>query len=149
MDIKISETRSRNMSAIRSKNTKPEVYIRKQLFARGYRYGLNSKSVPGHPDIYMKKYNTVIFVNGCFWHRHEGCKYAYMPKTNIEFWKRKFDTNIKRDKNVRKELERLRIKQIVIWECTIKNMKKYKEFKENILKEIESFLNDDRYFLEM
>lgn len=149
MDIKISETRSRNMSAIRSKNTKPEVYIRKQLFARGYRYGLNSKSVPGHPDIYMKKYNTVIFVNGCFWHRHEGCKYAYMPKTNIEFWKRKFDTNIKRDKNVRKELERLRIKQIVIWECTIKNMKKYKEFKEKILKEIESFLNDDRYFLEM
>lgn len=137
------------MSAIRSKNTKPEVYIRKQLFARGYRYGLNSKSVPGHPDIYMKKYNTVIFVNGCFWHRHEGCKYAYMPKTNIEFWKRKFDTNIKRDKNVRKELERLRIKQIVIWECTIKNMKKYKEFKEKILKEIESFLNDDRYFLEM
>ncbi|MBS7049082.1 MAG: DNA mismatch endonuclease Vsr [Ruminococcus sp.] len=149
MDIKISETRSRNMSAIRSKNTKPEVYMRKQLFARGYRYGLNSKSVPGHPDIYMKKYNTVIFVNGCFWHRHEGCKYAYMPKTNIEFWKRKFDTNIKRDKNVRKELERLRIKQIVIWECTIKNMKKYKEFKEKILKEIESFLNDDRYFLEM
>ncbi len=137
------------MSAIRSKNTKPEVYMRKQLFARGYRYGLNSKSVPGHPDIYMKKYNTVIFVNGCFWHRHEGCKYAYMPKTNIEFWKRKFDTNIKRDKNVRKELERLRIKQIVIWECTIKNMKKYKEFKEKILKEIESFLNDDRYFLEM
>lgn len=137
------------MSAIRSKNTKPEVYMRKQLFARGYRYGLNSKSVPGHPDIYMKKYNTVIFVNGCFWHRHEGCKYAYMPKTNIEFWKRKFDTNIKRDKNVRKELERLRIKQIVIWECTIKNMKRYKEFKEKILKEIESFLNDDRYFLEM
>lgn len=137
------------MSAIRSKNTKPEVYMRKQLFARGYRYGLNSKSVPGHPDIYMKKYNTVIFVNGCFWHRHEGCKYAYMPKTNIEFWKRKFDTNIKRDKNVRKELERLSIKQIVIWECTIKNMKKYKEFKEKILKEIESFLNDDRYFLEM
>ena len=137
------------MSAIRSKNTKPEVYMRKQLFARGYRYGLNSKSVPGHPDIYMKKYNTVIFVNGCFWHRHEGCKYAYMPKTNIEFWKRKLDTNIKRDKNVRKELERLRIKQIVIWECTIKNMKKYKEFKEKILKEIESFLNDDRYFLEM
>ena len=149
MDIKISETRSRNMSAIRSKNTKPEVYMRQPLFARGYRYGLNSKSVPGHPDIYMKKYNTVIFVNGCFWHRHEGCKYAYMPKTNIEFWKRKFDTNIKRDKNVRKELERLRIKQIVIWECTIKNMKKYKEFKEKILKEIESFLNDDRYFLEM
>ena len=137
------------MSAIRSKNTKPEVYMRKQLFARGYRYGLNSKSVPGHPDIYMKKYNTVIFVNGCFWHRHEGCKYAYMPKTNIEFWKRKFDTNIKRDKNVRKELERLRIKQIVIWECTIKNMKKDKEFKEKILKEIESFLNDNRYFLEM
>lgn len=81
MDIVTSEQRSKNMSAIRSKNTKPEIYFRKFLFAEGYRYSLNSKNIPGHPDIYLRKYNTAIFINGCFWHRHEGCKYAYMPKS--------------------------------------------------------------------
>ena len=111
MDIKSLEERSKNMAAIHSKNTKPEIYLRKLLFARGYRYGVNSKSVPGHPDIYMKKYNTAIFVHGCFWHRHEGCKYAYMPKSKVEFWQKKFDTNVKRDKTVRKELLELKIKQ--------------------------------------
>ena len=124
MDIKSLEERSKNMAAIHSKNTKPEIYLRKLLFARGYRYGVNSKSVPGHPDIYMKKYNTAIFVHGCFWHRHEGCKYAYMPKSKVEFWQKKFDTNVKRDKTVRKELLELKIKQLIIWECTIKKMKK-------------------------
>ena len=90
MDIKSPEERSKNMAAIHSKNTKPEIYLRKLMFARGYRYSVNSKSVPGHPDIYMKKYNTAIFVHGCFWHRHEGCKYAYVPKSRIEFWQKKF-----------------------------------------------------------
>ena len=76
-DIVSPEKRSQNMSAIRSKNTKPEVYLRKLLFAQGYRYRIADKSVPGHPDIFLRKYNTAIFVNGCFWHRHSGCKYAY------------------------------------------------------------------------
>ena len=90
-DIVSPEKRSQNMSAIRSKNTKPEVYLRKLLFAQGYRYRIADKSVPGHPDIFLRKYNTAIFVNGCFWHRHPGCKYAYTPKSRVEFWQKKFD----------------------------------------------------------
>ncbi len=88
-DIVSPEKRSQNMSAIRSKNTKPEVYLRKLLFAQGYRYRIADKSVPGHPDIFLRKYNTAIFVNGCFWHRHPGCKYAYTPKSRVEFWQKK------------------------------------------------------------
>ncbi|RGI73863.1 very short patch repair endonuclease, partial [Anaerobutyricum hallii] len=127
MDIKSAEERSKNMSAIHSKNTKPEVYLRKLLFAKGYRYGLNSKSVSGHPDIYLKKYNTAIFVHGCFWHRHERCKYAYIPKSRVEFWQKKFNANVKRDGIVRRELRDEKVKILVIWECTIKKMKKNKE----------------------
>ena len=87
-DIVSPEKRSQNMSAIRSKNTKPEVYLRKLLFAQGYRYRIADKSVPGHPDIFLRKYNTAIFVNGCFWHRHPDCKYAYTPKSRVEFWQK-------------------------------------------------------------
>ena len=140
MDIKSPEERSKNMAAIRSKNTKPEIYLRKLLFAKGYRYGVNSKSVPGHPDIYLKKYNTAIFVHGCFWHRHEGCKYAYMPKSKVEFWQKKFDTNVKRDELVRKELTRKKVKVVIIWECTIKRMKKDKKMEEEIISSIEKML---------
>ena len=97
MDNKSPEERSRNMAAIRSKNTKPEIYFRKLLHAQGYRYSLNSKTVLGHPDIYLRKYNTAIFIHGCFWHRHSNCKYAYMPKSRVEFWQNKFEANAKRD----------------------------------------------------
>ena len=122
MDIKSPEERSRNMAAIHSQNTKPEVWLRKQLFAQGYRYSLNTNKVPGHPDIYLRKYNTAIFVHGCFWHRHFGCKYAYMPKSHVEFWQKKFDNNVRRDAEVQKELHSKNIKCLVIWECTIKKM---------------------------
>ena len=149
MDIKSPEERSKNMAAIHSKNTKPEIYLRKLLFARGYRYGVNSKSVPGHPDIYMKKYNTAIFVHGCFWHRHEGCKYAYMPKSRIEFWQKKFDVNIKRDECVRKELESKKIKVLIVWECTIKRMKKDKKTEEEVISLIEKFLLSSEFKLEI
>lgn len=149
MDIKSPEARSRNMSAIRSRNTKPEIYLRKQLFARGYRYGLNSKSVPGHPDIYMKKYNTAIFVNGCFWHRHEGCKYAYMPKSKIDFWKTKFEKNKHRDIEVQKQLNEKSVRYIVVWECTIRHMYKDKEYCENVLNIIENFLGTHEEALEI
>lgn len=149
MDIKSSEERSKNMAAIHSKNTKPEIYLRKLLFARGYRYGVNSKSVPGHPDIYMKKYNTAIFVHGCFWHRHEGCKYAYMPKSRIEFWQKKFDANIKRGEFVRKELESKKIKVLIVWECTIKRMKKDKKTEEEVISLIEKFLLSSEFELEI
>lgn len=140
MDIKSPSERSKNMAAIHSRNTKPEVYLRKLLFARGYRYGLNSKTVPGHPDIYLKKYNTAIFVNGCFWHRHEGCKYAYMPKSRVEFWQKKFESNIKRDLKVKQELADMKVKQLVVWECTIKEMQKDKELENEMVRKIEKFL---------
>ena len=142
MDIKSPEERSKNMAAIHSKNTKPEIYLRKLLFARGYRYGVNSKSVPGHP-------NTAIFVHGCFWHRHEGCKYAYMPKSRIEFWQKKFNANVNRDKTVRKELLELKIKQLIIWECTIKKMKKDEIYRDKIVGQIIDFLGESNYFLEI
>lgn len=144
MDIKSAEERSKNMSAIHSKNTKPEVYLRKLLFAKGYRYGLNSKSVSGHPDIYLKKYNTAIFVHGCFWHRHERCKYAYIPKSRVEFWQKKFNANVKRDGIVRRELRDEKVKILVIWECTIKKMKKNKEIEQEIIEQIEKFLHSSK-----
>lgn len=149
MDIKSREERSKNMAAIHSKNTKPEVYLRKLLFARGYRYGLNSKSVPGHPDIYLKKYNTAIFVHGCFWHRHEGCKYAYMPKSRVEFWRKKFDANMKRDEIVQEELTDKKVKVMIIWECTVKRMKKDEEFRDEKLNQIEKYLLTDEYRMEI
>lgn len=149
MDIKSPEERSKNMAAIHSKNTKLEIYLRKLLFARGYRYGVNSKSVPGHPDIYLKKYNTAIFVHGCFWHRHEGCKYAYMPKSRVEFWKKKFDTNMKRDAIVQKELTDKKVKVMIVWECTVKRMKKDEEFRKEKLNQIEKYLLTDEYRMEI
>lgn len=149
MDIVTSEQRSKNMSAIHSKNTKPEIYFRKLLFAKGYRYSLNSKNIPGHPDIYLKKYNTAIFINGCFWHRHEGCKYAYMPKSRVEFWEKKFETNQKRDEKVRVELEERRIKRLVVWECTIKKMLRDSEIEKNIMENTEKFLISKGYVMEM
>ena len=146
-DIVSPEKRSQNMSAIRSKNTKPEVYLRKLLFAQGYRYRIADKSVPGHPDIFLRKYNTAIFVNGCFWHRHPGCKYAYTPKSRVEFWQKKFDANIKRDEYVRKELMRKKVKVVIVWECTIKNMKKDEE--KQIIQQCTSFLRTEAKRLEL
>lgn len=140
MDTVTSEQRSKNMSAIRSKDTKPEIYFRKLLFSRGYRYRINSKQVSGHPDIYLRKYNTAIFIHGCFWHRHEKCKYAYMPKSNVEFWNRKFDANIRRDAVVHEELRVRGIKCLVVWECTVKQMEKDKEVCDMYLNLVEQFL---------
>ena len=149
MDIKSPEERSENMAAIHSKNTKPEIYLRKLLFAKGYRYGVNSKSVPGHPDIYMKKYNTAIFVHGCFWHRHKGCKYAYMPKSRVEFWQKKFNVNVKRDELVREQLMNKKVKMVIVWECTIKRMNKDEKTEQGIISLIEKFLFSQEYELEI
>ena len=97
MDKLSKEQRHRCMAAIKGKNTKPELLVRKFLFSRGFRYRLNHPRLPGHPDIVLRKYKTVIFVNGCFWHGHEGCKYFVWPKSNKEFWENKIKTNIGRD----------------------------------------------------
>ena len=94
---KISDQRSRNMAAIKSKNTKPEIAVRKLLHSLGYRFRLHRKDLPGSPDIVLPKYRTAIFVHGCFWHRHENCKYATTPKTRESFWNKKFEDNKKRD----------------------------------------------------
>ncbi len=137
-DTLTPEERSRNMAAIRSRDTKPEVYLRKLLFAKGYRYRIADKNIPGHPDIFLRKYNTAIFIHGCFWHRHTGCKYAYTPKSRIEFWQKKFDDNVRRDAVVAEELQKQGIKQVVIWECTIKQMMRESVFQMKMLSEIES-----------
>ena len=118
---RVSEQRSRNMSAIKSKNTKPEIAVRKLLHSLGYRFRLHRKDLPGSPDIVLPKYKTVIFVHGCFWHRHENCKYASTPKTREEFWKSKFKENVIRDKSHQKKLSANGWKIIIVWECEIKN----------------------------
>lgn len=149
MDIKSPEERSRNMAAIRSKDTRPEIYFRKLLFAQGYRYSLNSSKIPGHPDIYLRKYNTAIFVHGCFWHRHSGCQYAYMPKSRVEFWQKKFEANVKRDYVVRTELQDKGIKRLIVWECTVKKLMKDAELCEIYLKTVKSFFENDELRLEI
>ena len=117
---KVSEQRSRNMSAIKSKNTKPEITLRKLLHSMGYRFRLHRKDLPGSPDIVLPKYKTVIFVHGCFWHRHENCKYATTPKTRKEFWDKKFRENINRDNLNQANLALKGWKIIIIWECQLK-----------------------------
>lgn len=141
-DIKSPEERSVNMAKIRSRDTKPEIWLRKKLFACGYRYRKNVTNVPGHPDIWLAKYNTAIFVHGCFWHRHEGCKYAYMPKSRVEFWEQKFQKNVERDAVVKRELETVGVKMLIVWECTVKRMMKDEEVSAWVLDEIEAFLHD-------
>ena len=123
----VSEQRSRNMSAIKSKNTKPEIKVRKVLHSMGYRFRLHSKDLPGSPDIVLPKYKTVIFVHGCFWHRHENCKYASTPKTRKEFWNKKFKENIKRDLEIQDKIKNLDWRSVVIWECETNNIENLRE----------------------
>ena len=121
MDVHDKMTRSYNMSRIKGKDTKPEILVRKYLFSKGFRYRINDKRLPGTPDIVLPKYKTVIFVNGCFWHGHEECKYFVWPKSNEEFWKKKITDNIKRDNNNYKKLEESGWNIIVVWECEIRH----------------------------
>lgn len=122
-DVHDKAARSYNMSRIKSKDTKPEIIVRKYLHSKGFRYTLHKKTLPGKPDIYLKKYNTVILINGCFWHGHKGCNYFVLPKTRKVWWKKKIDKNIGNDfKNI-KELKRLKLNVILIWECDLKKGK--------------------------
>jgi len=120
MDVHSKETRSYNMSRIKGKETKPEVTVRKFLFSEGFRYRKNDKRYPGTPDIVLPKYRTVIFVNGCFWHKHEGCRYFVWPENNKEFWKNKIEANVERDNRNYELLKKLGWNVIVIWECELK-----------------------------
>lgn len=141
MDKLSAEQRHKNMAAIHSANTKPEIIVRKYLFSRGFRYRLNHKRLPGHPDIVLRKYRTCIFVNGCFWHGHEGCRYFKMPKSNTEFWTAKVARNRERDKRVQRELAGMGWHCITVWECELKP-----EVRERTLESLEYTLN--RIFLE-
>jgi len=114
------EIRSYNMSQIKSKDTKPEIIVRSYLFSKGLRFRKNDKRYPGSPDVVLPKYNTVIFVHGCFWHLHENCKYAVMPKSNVEFWQKKLYRNRERDENNKNKLEELGWKVLIVWECQLK-----------------------------
>lgn len=140
MDVLTPEQRHKNMSQIRSRDTKPEVWLRKKLFGQGYRYRKNTNKIHGHPDIWLKKYNTAIFVHGCFWHRHEECKYASIPKSHVEFWTEKFQKNVARDNRVMSELEASGVKALIVWECTVKQMIKSEDTTEKVIKEIKDFL---------
>ena len=117
MDKLTPESRSKNMAAVKSRNTKPELKIRKMLFAQGFRYRLYNQKLPGKPDICLHKYNAVIFIHGCFWHGHCGCNKASLPKTRQEFWRRKIETNRLRDKHQIRELHKLGIRVLIIWTC--------------------------------
>ena len=119
-DIKSKEARSKNMSAIKGKNTTPEVIGRKYLFSRGFRYRINVSQLPGKPDIVLAKYKTAIFVNGCFWHLHAGCKYFVWPKQNADFWKNKITGNAERDKRNYNALIAAGWQVLIVWECQLK-----------------------------
>jgi len=137
MDQLSKEHRSWNMSRIRSKNTSPEKAMRSLLHRLGYRFRLHRKDLPGQPDIVLPRFQTVIFVHGCYWHRHKSCKYAYTPKTHIEFWQRKFDENVERDKRILTSISKRGWRILIVWECEISN-------EESLTKRLTQFLDESQ-----
>lgn len=123
MDVHSKETRSYNMSRIKGKDTKPEMLVRRYLHAHGYRYRLHVKNLPGKPDIVLPKYRTVIFIHGCFWHGHEGCKYYVVPKTRTDWWLNKIDTNKANDTKTIGALKNEGWKIVTLWTCDLKPLK--------------------------
>lgn len=137
-DVLSKEQRKRCMSHVRGKDTKPEVMVRQFLFAQGFRYRLYRKDLPGKPDIVLPKYRTVIFINGCFWHGHTGCKYATIPEANHDFWFAKISGNIERDKSNYAKLFEIGWKVIEIWQCELKP-----KFREQTLNNLLTELRND------
>lgn len=119
-DIVDKQTRSRMMAGIKGKDTKPELVLRRALHARGFRYRLHSKNVPGRPDLVFSKHHAIVFVHGCFWHRHEGCRYTTTPSTRPEFWQAKFDSNVIRDAAIRDQLIETGWRVATVWECSLR-----------------------------
>jgi DNA mismatch endonuclease (patch repair protein) len=122
-DIVSREARSLMMSGIRGSNTKPEIRVRSLLHRNGFRFRLGTRGLTGRPDVVLPKWRTVVFVHGCFWHRHRGCKYSYTPKSNVPFWNTKFEANIARDKLVARKLRAEGWRVVVIWECQVSERK--------------------------
>lgn len=131
------------MAAIRSKNTKPELQVRRGLHSRGYRYRVNVNSLPGRPDLVMRKYNAVVFVHGCFWHAHRGCRYFQLPKTRPDFWKEKLGSNEKRDVRDVGLLLDQGYRVAIVWECAIK------QDLSSVLIDLEEFLGGSRTTIEI
>ncbi len=126
-DVHDTDTRSYNMSRIKGKDTKPEMLVRRFLHAQGFRYHLHDKKLPGKPDIVLPRYKTVIFVHGCFWHGHKGCKYFVVPKTRTEWWLNKINGNVANDVKAVKALKKMGWRVILLWECDLrgKNIEKF------------------------
>lgn len=122
-DVHNKETRSYNMSRIKGKDTKPEMLVRRYLHAHGFRYRLHVKDLPGKPDVILPRYKTVIFIHGCFWHGHEGCKYFVVPKTRTDWWLAKINTNVANDEKAVTALTKAGWKIITLWECELKSTK--------------------------
>lgn len=133
MDTVSKEQRSLNMSRIRSIDTAPELIVRSFLHAKGFRFRLYHKDLPGKPDIVLKKYKTVIFVNGCFWHSHKGCKYSIIPKTNKEYWVRKLERTKTRDMENIDRLTSIGWRVIIVWECKTKSLEDLSELLSDLL----------------
>lgn len=144
-DIVNKETRSRMMAGIRGKDTKPEMILRKALHARGLRYRLYATELPGRPDLVFVKYRAVVFVHGCFWHRHKGCRYATTPATRPDFWQRKFAANVRRDKDVQQLLASNGWRVAIVWECALRKP----GFVPAATDSVVSWLNSDEAFLEL
>jgi len=130
------EKRSNIMSKIRGKETKPEILVRNYLFSKGFKYRLHDEKLPGKPDIVLPKYRTIIFIHGCFWHGHPGCKRSKLPATNAEFWEKKLSANIERDKRTIERLKKEGWNIIVLWQCEISSKKKREDRLERLIEEI-------------
>ncbi|GJQ62006.1 MAG: very short patch repair endonuclease [Melioribacteraceae bacterium] len=146
MDIVSKNKRSKMMSGIKSKNTRPETLIRKALFSKGFRYRINVTQLPGKPDLVLKKHNAVIFINGCFWHLHN-CHLFKWPSSRAEFWKKKITENSNRDKNNIEKLLNNGRRVLIIWECSVKG--KTRLVFDDMIDEIESWLNSEQKFKEI
>lgn len=138
-DIYSKGKRSLIMSHISGKNTKPEMIFRKTLHQFGYRYSLHKKELPGKPDLVLRKYKTVILINGCFWHGHKNCKASTLPATNKKFWEKKISDNILRDKKNNKELKTLGWNVITVWQCQLKNQTHQQKTLKRIIKELNKY----------
>jgi DNA mismatch endonuclease, patch repair protein len=138
-DVFSKEKRSLIMSRIKGRNTKPEVLVRSYIHKMGFRFRLDGRGLPGKPDIVLPRHKKVVFVHGCFWHGHKGCKRSKRPSTNEEFWNRKLDLNMERDKRFQGELRLLGWRYLVIWECGLKKPEK-------VAAKLERFLNEDKKY---
>ena len=144
-DIVDKQTRSRMMRGIRGKDTKPETALRRALHAKGLRFRLHTARLPGKPDIVFPKFNAVVFVHGCFWHRHDSCRFATTPKTRTEFWKQKFDANVARDSRNQDQLVEMGWRVAIVWECGLRNVIDIAKTAE----QVEAWLQSKEDFLEV